>query len=539
MTEFDVVVAGAGHNGLVTAAYLGKAGYRVLVLEANEHVGGDTATQELVRPGYLHDSCSTAHAIFMESPIWRDQELPLAEYGLEYINDDLAVHMPFPDGTWLTQWRDLDRTCEEFAKFSPRDAATFRRMMQDWRKVAPIVSRYRYTPVGWGPPLQELLMEGLEDGGAWARREALSAWEVIRDNFEDWHTRTFMLWMAIGTVQPFDRPGTGFLAYSFAAGRQRSGWAIPKGGSGMLPRALVRFIEDRGGAVLTGKPVNRLVLAGTRCVGVGTEDGSEYGAREAVVSSIHVKHLVEMAPKEVWGVSFTYGVETWNPGISLFAAYYATSEPPMYPVEGGTVAPIAAGIATSPERLFRLHPEFTRGEVSLDDNQLLVLAPTVADRGRAPAGAHTLKLVGTQPYDCIGGPQRWDELKHGVAEANLRLLQRYAPNLTDDKILGSEVRSPLDLERYNRHNWHGSCHGGDMGPAQSYQLRPAAGWASHRTPIEGLYQTGSTTHPGGSVTGAPGRNAAMVLLSDLGRDIAEVISPEAAARAPKTTAATH
>ena len=151
MSEFDVVVAGAGHNGLVSAAYLAKAGYRVLVLEANQHVGGDTATQELVLPGYRHDTCSTAHAIFMESPIWRDQELPLAEHGLEYVNDDLAVHMPFPDGTWLTQWRDLDRTCEEFAKFSSRDAASFRRMMQDWRSVAPIVSRHRYTPVGWGP----------------------------------------------------------------------------------------------------------------------------------------------------------------------------------------------------------------------------------------------------------------------------------------------------------------------------------------------------------------------------------------------------
>jgi phytoene dehydrogenase-like protein len=538
MSEHDVVVAGAGHNGLVSAAYLAKAGYRVLVLEANDHVGGDTATQELTLPGYLHDSCSTAHAIFMESPIWRDRELPLAEYGLEYVNHELAVHMPFPDGTCLTQWRDLDRTCEEFAKFSSRDAAAFRRMMQDWPRVAPVVSRYRNTPVAWGPPLPELLME-LEDGGVWARREALSAWEIIRDNFEDWHTRTFMLWMAIGTVQPFERPGTGLLAYSFAAGRQRSGWAIPKGGSGALPRALVRFIEDRGGTVLTGKPVSRLVLEGTRCVGVGTEDASEYGAREAVVSSIHVKHLVDMAPKEVWGVSFTYGVETWNPGVSLFASYYATSEPPLFPVEGGAVAPIAAGIATSPERLFRLHPEFARGEVPLDDNQLLVLTPTVADPSRAPEGGHTLKLVAMHPYDCVGGPRRWDEIKGEVADAHLRLLQRYAPNLTGDKILAGEVKSPLDLERYNRHNWHGSCHGGDMGPAQSYRLRPAAGWASHRTPVEGLYQTGSTTHPGGSVTGAPGRNAAMVILSDLGRDLAEVVSPEAAARAPKSTVATR
>src|SRR5438132_711315 len=154
MSEFDVVVAGAGHNGLVSAAYLAKAGYRVLVLEANDHVGGDTATQELTLPGYLHDSCSTAHAIFMESPIWRDQELPLAEYGLEYVNHELAVHMPFPDGTWLTQWRDLDRTCEEFAKFSRRDAETFRRMLSEYDCAKGAFGAYRYTPIGWGPPLQ-------------------------------------------------------------------------------------------------------------------------------------------------------------------------------------------------------------------------------------------------------------------------------------------------------------------------------------------------------------------------------------------------
>ena len=108
------------------------------------------------------------------------------------------------------------------------------------------------------------------------------------------------------------------------------------------------------------------------------------------------------------------------------------------------------------------------------------------------------------------------ELKEKVAEANLAELRRYAPNLTDDVILASHVKSPLDLERFNAHNWHGSCHGGDMGPAQSGALRPAPGWAGHRTPIPGLYQTGATTHPGGSVSAAPGRNAAMVVLRDLG-----------------------
>ncbi|MGZ3677805.1 MAG: phytoene desaturase family protein, partial [Ktedonobacterales bacterium] len=132
---FDVVVAGAGHNSLVAAAYLAKSGLSCLVLEARPRIGGNTATEELTLPGFLHDTCSTAHAIFMESPIWRNQELPLAEYGLEYIPTNPACHIPFPDGTYITQWTEIDRTCDEIAKFSRRDADTYRRMMAEWSDV--------------------------------------------------------------------------------------------------------------------------------------------------------------------------------------------------------------------------------------------------------------------------------------------------------------------------------------------------------------------------------------------------------------------
>jgi phytoene dehydrogenase-like protein len=134
-----------------------------------------------------------------------------------------------------------------------------------------------------------------------------------------------------------------------------------------------------------------------------------------------------------------------------------------------------------------------------------------------------VKVISSQPYSLREGSERWDEIKQEVAANNLEELRRYAPNLTSDKILASEIRSPLDLECYNSHNWHGSCHGGDLGPSQSETLRPVPGYAQHHMPIPGLYQTGATTHPGGSVTGGPGRNAAMVPLKDLGRDLNEVI----------------
>ncbi|MDR7492416.1 MAG: NAD(P)/FAD-dependent oxidoreductase [Armatimonadota bacterium] len=519
---WDVVVAGAGHNSLIAAAYIARAGFRVLVLEARPVIGGDTTSEELTLPGFLHDSCSTAHTLLQSSPTLRRDELGLRAYGLEYLHPDPVVHVPFPDGTWLTQWRDLDRTCAEFARFSRRDADAFRRMMADYAEIADLVGAYRYTPIGWGPSLEERLASHPR-GGRWLRVQASSAWDVIRAEFGDWHTRTFMLWMAFLTMQPPDRPGTGLLAYQIPFGRQRHSWALPRGGSVALPRALARLTEDCGGRVLTGRPVTRLLVEDGRCVGVQTADGTACRARRAVLSSIHIKHLVEMAPPDLWAEEFLFAVERWQPGVSMFVAHYATTEPPAFPVGEGALTPAAAGIPTSVDRMLRVGSEFARGRVALDEPVLLVLCPTVVDPARAPAGRHVLKVIGFQPYELPEGPQRWDEIKAEVAAAHLDHLRRYAPNLTERTILASAVESPLDLERRNPHNWHGSCHGGDLSPAQSGRLRPAPGWAQHRLPIPGLYQTGATTHPGGSVSGGPGRNAAVVLLADLGVSLEEVV----------------
>jgi len=262
--------------------------------------------------------------------------------------------------------------------------------------------------------------------------------------------------------------------------------------------------------------VSGLIVEGGRCTGVETDDGERYRAAKAVLSTIHVKHLVEMAPAECWDEDFLHGVETWQPGVSMFVTHYAVTEPPRFAVDGGTLTSVASGTPVSVERMLRIEGDFRGGRVAADDPVLLVLCATVADPSRAPEGRHTLKVIGFQPYELPDGPERWDEIKEKVSRANLEHLRRYAPNLSDEKILATLIKSPLDLERLNAHNWHGSCHGGDQGPAQSGALRPAPGWASHRTPIAGLYQTGSTTHPGGSVSAGPGRNAATIVLEDLG-----------------------
>jgi phytoene dehydrogenase-like protein len=524
--RFDVVVAGAGHNSLIAAAYLSKAGYRCLVLESRSLVGGGVKTTQLTLRGFHHDVCSSAHVLIQDSPILRNDELGLCAYGLEYIFPDPVVHIPFPDGSYITQWRDLDRTCEEFAKFSKKDAAAYRRMMTEYEEIKPIFAAAAYTPVGFGKPINERLAEHPR-GKLWQRRLAMSAWEIIRDNFEDDHCRAFMVWMAYQTVEPPEAAMTGRLAYAICAGRQKWSWTTPKGGSGTLTQALSRLIEAHGGVILTNKTITRLILENGKCKGVECSDGSSYKAEKAVLSTVHIKHLVDMAPKEAFGDDFLDGVSTWKAGITLFATHYATTEPPKFPVASGTISPVASGTMATPERGLRVSYDFARQAVNVDEPPLLIVCSSVADPTRTPAGMHTIKVIGNQPYELKEGPQHWDEIKDQVSDANLKYLRRFAPNLTDDKILAQIVESPLDLERMNAHNWHGTCHGGAQNAAQSGGLRPVPGWAQHRMPIPGLYQTGATTYPGGSVSGGPGRNAATVMLKDFGTSLEEVLKKKA------------
>jgi phytoene dehydrogenase-like protein len=517
--EVDVVVAGAGHNSLITAAYLTRAGHRCRVLDARPVAGGGVASEELLLPGYRLDSCSTGHTLIQTNPLLVGDELGLiAEHGLTYISPDPVAHVVFPDGQSLTMWLSLERTCQEIARFSAADAEAYRRLLAEYDAVKDVFSRQRFTPVGFGPSFADMLA-GRPGGTRWLRRAAMSAWDVVRREFQSRHVQAFMLWMAFQTGQPVGSAGSGPLAYSLVFGRQRRSWTIPRGGSGELARALVEVIEEGGSEVLCNQPVVSLVIENGRCVGVETADGERHRARHAVVSTIHVKQLIEMAPPELWGEDFVYAIDTYDEGAPAFAAHYATTEPPRYPLpDGGSVTAVSAGVAGWPEDILRMGRDVKEGRLVRDGAWLLFPCPTVADPSRAPEGRHTLKVLGMQPYDPGGGAERWSELRTEIASLHLEHLRRAAPNLTDETILAELIVSPPELERSNPHMWHGTFHGGDRSLAHSGSLRPAPGWAQHRMPIPGLYQTGGTTHPGGSVTGGPGRNAAIVMLTDLHRD---------------------
>jgi phytoene dehydrogenase-like protein len=357
-----------------------------------------------------------------------------------------------------------------------------------------------------------------------------TALDIITERFAEEHVRAFFAWIAFMTLHPLDEPESGLLAFSLVAGRQRFSWILPEGGSIRLPLALARIIDESGGTVLTSKPVRRIVLEGGRATGVVTADGSTYTASKAVVSTIHFTQLPSMVGEENLAPAFTAAAARWKPSITMFATHYALSEAPRFRTESGSIESVTMGGLESVESLHRMLAAFRSGRLDLDDPVFLAITPTVIDPTRAPAGKHTFKVISFLPYELAEGPERWDDVKEDVSARLFERLATLTTNLSEGVVLGQHVDSPLDLERRNPANWRGSCHGGASSPDQSGYLRPAEGWSTYRTPVAGLYQTGACTHPGGSVSGLPGRNCAGIVLNDLGSSLEAAIQPRMAVR---------
>ncbi|HWX38158.1 MAG TPA: NAD(P)/FAD-dependent oxidoreductase, partial [Candidatus Sulfotelmatobacter sp.] len=445
--------------------------------------------------------------------------LNLRDYGYgEYIDPDPVMHIPFLDGAYITVWRDIDRTCETISRFSKKDAETYRRMVAEFKAYSAATSANRSGSA-------DAAALKIPKAGVWQRRMAMSGYDLVCELYEsDYMRRANLVCGHFGSV-PGGDPNTGGQAFALAV-QQISGRVIPKGGSGTLSVALGRFIEAHNGVVLTNKPVTRLLIESNKCAGVECSDGSTYRAEKSVISTIHIKNLVDMAPRELWGEEFLEALELYQPEHAMLSLHYATTEPPKYPLAAGdTISTAESAIAPPLDYYLRLNYIEARGEIDFNDLPgLQIVSPSVADPSRAPAGHHTMKIESNLPYALKEGPKHWDNIKDQVADALLNHLRKFAPNLTPDKFLGKFIESPLDIERMNPSMWRGSTHGGAMIPSQMGNLRPVPGWANYRMPIGGLYQTGACTNPGGAVTGAPGRNAAAVILKDFGTSLEEVVA---------------
>ena len=486
MDRYDYLVAGAGHNSLICAAYLSKAGYRVLVLEGQNQIGGGCRTNDTMLAGFHEDWCSSVHGLINKNPVLAHNELQLDRYGYEQIHPDVVLHYPFLDGASLTVFNgDTDRTAETIAQVSRQDAATFRRLAST--QPAELTSK---------------------------TLAAMTGYAVARQVWQSPHMQAAAL-----SGGKFNGPhgaelGTGLQAFSMLG--HMAGRPFPKGGSGMLTVALGRVIEAHGGTILVNMPVTGIIVENGRCEGLECADGRQFRAALGVVSTMHVKNVLAMTPRALWPAPMAEGVDLMQPEMAMFQFHYALAEPVRYKLAaGGTVGSAEASLMDDPNSIFVLAGDDARGELHIDDYPLQVTHPSVFDTGRVPPGRGLVKIEGTMPYELKQGAAHWDEIKEEVAAAVMARYMAHTANITEDKILAKMLFSPLDIERKNASMWRGSVHGFDNRPGN---------FAPYRLPIPGLYQTGDCTSPGGGISGFPGRNAAELILRDQGHDIAQVVT---------------
>jgi phytoene dehydrogenase-like protein len=505
----DVVVIGAGHNSLIGAAYLAAAGLEVVVLEEQPHVGGNTVTEELTLPGFRHDSCSSAHVLIQTNPVIRDDELGLSKHGLRYVHTDPAVVLPLVDGDAIVMSRDRAATAAELARWDAADGDAYLRLLADWEGgLAGAHARWNAGRLDPASSAADAAYESLR---------SRSAHEVIAERFSSDQARDLLTWLSFATITDVRRAGTGILPFSITAGRSSFGWATPMGGSGALPDALVASIESNGGRVHVGRPVERVRVEHGRAVAVVTADGEYWAARRAVLSSAHITQLAGMldgaeAPDELRAAA-----GTWRPGLTLFAVHLATDANLTYDTRSGPVSAVAGGIGSA-AGLYAQLDAFARGETYAVDPWVLVVCSTVVDPARAPGGQGVSKLLTFAPRDLAEGS--WATERDRFAAQIVERTAERVRGLRPEHVLAVRGEAPVDLEARNRHNVGGSCHGGEFQLPSGEVL---VGWPSHRLPVDGLYLTGATAHPGGSVSGRAGRNAARVLLTDLGIDPATVM----------------
>jgi phytoene dehydrogenase-like protein len=352
----------------------------------------------------------------------------------------------------------------------------------------------------------------------------------VHERFESEQGRALFLWFGSALVQPADRPGTGHLPVTVPSAWNH-GWMNAVGGSSVLAEHLARDVAAHGGTVVTGARVARILVAGGRAAGVRTADGTVYRARRAVLSSMHFTDL----PGKL-GVplpdAFVAGARAWRAGPALFVVHLAVPANPRARTHAGPVASVLVGQSSVPGVAGML-AAVAGDRLTERDPYLLCACSTWIDPSRAPDGMGTVKVITMAPYALDGDPTNWDAVKEDYADFLVAEFAGLVEGFEPGDALGRCVHSPLDIERRNPSYYRGAAQGGEMVPDQMGLNRPVAGWAHYRMPVAGLYQTGTSTHPGGPVSGWPGRHAAKAILEDLQIDWRRVMPEDAPARPPE------
>jgi phytoene dehydrogenase-like protein len=521
--SYDAIVVGGGHNGLVNAAYLARAGRRVLVLERRPLVGGAAVTEE-VFPGFKFSMFSYVVSLLRPEII---RELDLPGHGLHILPLESTL-TPMLNGDYLAAWADHDETRRELYRHSPRDADAYdvygRLMHHMAQAVKPILAMVPPDPTSLSPrDLAGLLrlgrhMRGLDAAHFHAlyKLMTMSSADYLDEWFEtDVLKATKAASGIIGTFLGPRSPGTAYVLLHHYMGELDGvfrAWGFAKGGTGSVSEAIAGAARRFGATIRVDAPVAQVLVRGGRVTGVVLESGEEIRAR-AVVSGLDPRRtfleLVDpgLLPDDLVGDIRRFKFRGSSGKVNL-----ALDDLPEFTCLPGYGAHLRGAVSISPslEWVERAYDDAKYGEFSRRPYMDMVI-PSLIDPGMAPPGKHVMSIfVQYAPYALNGG---WtDERREAFGDAVIDTVARFAPNLPS-LIRHRQVLTPADIERITGLT-EGNIFQGELGLHQLFMLRPAASWARYRTPIRGYYQCGAGTHPGGGIMGASGRLAALEMLKD-------------------------
>ncbi len=522
-TQYDAIVIGGGHNGLVAAAYLARAGRKVVVLERRERIGGAAYSDQVV-PGFTFSVFSYVVSL-LRPEIIRDLELP--RHGLHILPLESTL-TPLANGDYLAQWNDHDQNKRELARHSLRDAEAyddFSRLMHLMaRAVKPMLSMTPPDPTSTSP--RELM--GLWRLGKYFRglgREQFNELHKLltmssADYLDEWFESEALKGTKsasgiIGTLHGPRSPGTAYVLLHHYMGELDGvfrAWGFAKGGNGSVSAAIAASAQAFGAQIRTQAPVAQVLIENGRAIGVVLEGGEEVRGKRVISGADPRRTFLGLVGAKHLPNDFVAEIERFKFRGTSAKVNLALAEAPDFTCMPGVGPHLRGAISISPsvDYLERAYDQAKYGEFS-QRPYMDIIIPSMIDPGMAPPGKHVMSIFAQYaPYHLNGG---WTDAKRNAfGDAVIDTLAHYAPNIKSS-ILHRQVVVPADIENMVGIS-EGNIFHGELTLQQMFFLRPVPKWAKYKTPIAGLYQCGSGTHPGGGVMGAPGRNAALGILAE-------------------------